>query len=97
VARRNKRASTLTVIRALRLANGWTLKEMTYKGFASRFSYCHFESGRRRVSRQKQIFIGNVFAIRPTYLFDRYGYPVRLSRQDILSLTIAKRRRGDFI
>ncbi len=95
--RRSKKHRILTVIKALRVANGWTHKDMVEKGFSSCSAYSHLESGKRKVSKRLQMFTSEIFQVRPTFIFDRYGYPVRFSRRDVLSLTMAKRRRGDYV
>jgi hypothetical protein len=90
------RTHQLTVIKALRLANKWSLRDMEEKGF-KRFTWAHWEMGDARLNRESQILVGGIFKIRPHFIFDRFGYPVKLSDKDILAITMAKRRKGDFV
>jgi transcriptional regulator with XRE-family HTH domain len=88
---RKKKKPTITVIRALRLANGYTLEDIENKGF-SKWTYSHVEGGVQKASRKMMVSIADVFSVRAKFIFDKYGYAVKFSPKDILVLAISKKK-----
>lgn len=79
-------------MKALRLAQGYSLSEIERKGF-NKYTYSHIESGKHAASKMLQVSIGDILSVRPYYIFDPYGYAVRLSPRDVLVLAMSKKRK----
>ena len=88
----NRIKRSMTVMKALRLSHGYSLSDIERRGF-NKFTYSHIESGKYIASKTLQVSIGDILAIRPYYLFDPYGYAIKFSPKDILSLAMAKKRK----
>lgn len=88
--------STLTILKALRLSNGLSLDDMVKKGY-NKYTISHIESGIKRAGLKTRVKLCDLFSVRQYFVFDRYGYAVKLTNKDIIGIAIVKKRRGEFI